>query len=157
MGSEGTLWDTFTTMTSDSYFSNVNGLSSGHPYRFKYQAQNIHGWGAESTEVQVIAMSYPSASNVPLTESSGADVKISWEAPYSGGIGIEILSYQILVKDSEGNLVEDTVNCNGVSDESIIQNTECEIPMSKLRDVDEFNLVQGDLVVAQVVAFNSKG
>ena len=38
MGSGGSLWDTYTTMTADSYFSNVIGLTSGHPYRFKYKA-----------------------------------------------------------------------------------------------------------------------
>ena len=122
MGSEGSLWDTFTTMTADSYFTNVNGLSSGHPYRFRYKAQNIHGWGSDSAEVTVTAMNYPSASNVPATESDQANVKVSWEAPYSGGIGVPILSYQVLIRDSTGNFIEDTVNCNGQSDQSIIDN-----------------------------------
>ena len=93
MGSNGLIWDDYTIMTSNSYFVNVNGLSSGHPYRFKYKAQNIHGWGLESPEVAVTAMSYPSASNVPTTEVDGANVKISWDTPYSGGIGVEITSY----------------------------------------------------------------
>lgn len=61
-------------------------------------------------------MSYPSASNVPTTESVGANVRISWEAPYSGGIGVTIESYQVLIKDSEGNFSEDTDNCNGQTD-----------------------------------------
>lgn len=38
MGSDGVFWDTYTIMTSDSLFANVNGLSSGHKYRFKYKA-----------------------------------------------------------------------------------------------------------------------
>lgn len=116
MGSEGALWDTYTIMTSDSYFSNVNGLSSGHPYRFKYRAQNIHGWGDESDEVSVTTMSYPSASNVPTTTVVGADVKISWNEPYSGGLGVPILAYKILIKDSTGEFVESVDNCDGLTD-----------------------------------------
>ena len=116
MGSEGSLWDTYTTMTADSYFVNVNGLSSGHPYRFKYKAQNIHGWGTESPEVMITAMSYPSASNIPTTETEGANVRINWNAPYSGGIGIPITAYKILIKNSDGDFIEDTDNCDGLTD-----------------------------------------
>ena len=93
-------------------------------------------------------MSVPSASNVPVTEVIGADVRISWEAPYSGGIGVEILSYQILIKDSNGNMVEDTVHCNGAADPSITENLECLIPMTSLVDPDTYNLALGDLLVA---------
>ena len=141
-------WDTYTIMTSDSYFTNVNGLSSGHPYRFKYRAQNIHGWGPESPLVEVTAMSYPSASNVPVTEVVGSDVRISWDAPYSGGIGVEITRYQILIKDFEGNFIEDLDYCDGENDVDILANNECFIPMSHLRDESYYNLKQGDLVVA---------
>ena len=80
-------------MTADSYFSSVSGLTSGHTYRFRYRAQNIHGWGPVSDEVQVTAVSYPSASNVPTTEVDGSNVRISWEKPYSGGIGVPITGY----------------------------------------------------------------
>lgn len=38
LGSDGVFWDTYTIMTADSHFTNVNGLSSGHKYRFKYKA-----------------------------------------------------------------------------------------------------------------------
>ena len=93
-------------------------------------------------------MSYPSASNVPITKSIGADVTISWEAPYSGGLGVDILAYQILIKDAEGNLVENTEYCDGANDQTIIDNTECLIPMATLSDPAGFNLKQGDLVVA---------
>ena len=157
MGSEGTLWDTYTLMTADSYFTNINGLSSGHPYRFKYKAQNIHGWGAESQEVLITAMSYPSASNVPTTQTIGANVRIDWDAPYSGGIGISISAYKILIKNANGDFVEDLDYCDGLSDQTIIDNTECFIPMAILSDATKFGLVQGNLVVAQVAAFNSKG
>lgn len=66
--------------------------------------------------MQVIAMSYPSASNVPKTESIGANVRISWNAPYSGGIGVEILKYQVLIRDSTGDMVESLEHCDGATD-----------------------------------------
>ena len=92
-GSGGILWTTYTTMTVDTYFANVSGLSSGLPYRFRYKAQNIHDWGDPSAEVEVTTMTYPSASNVPATEVVGDLVRISWVAPYSGGQGVPIIAY----------------------------------------------------------------
>lgn len=86
-------------------------------------------------------MSYPSASNVPTTQVIDDNVKISWNKPYSGGLGIPITRYNILIKDSSGNLVEDPINCNGMSDQAIINNNECLIPMETLRDPVKFNLV----------------
>ena len=94
-GSIGVLWTDYTTLTVDNHFSNVQGLSSGLPYRFRYKAQNIHGWGSSSDEVEVTTMTYPSTSNVPVTEVVDDQVKISWSDPYSGGQGVEITGYQI--------------------------------------------------------------
>ena len=37
-GSDGILWTIYTSMTVDTYFANVSGLSSGHPYKFRYKA-----------------------------------------------------------------------------------------------------------------------
>ena len=38
VGSAGALWNTYATMTADSYFASVSGLTSGHTYRFRYKA-----------------------------------------------------------------------------------------------------------------------
>ena len=102
-------------------------------------------------------MSYPSASNVPVTEVVGANVRISWEAAYSGGIGIDVQSYQILIKDKQGNMVEDLDNCNGANDPAITLNLECFIPMISLVNPETYDLDQGDLLVAQIAARNEKG
>ena len=102
-------------------------------------------------------MTYPSASNVPETEVVGDQVRISWEAPYSGGQGVPIIAYQILIKQKDGTFVEDSTNCDGVNDQDIIDDLECFIPMERLRDPNAFNLVQGDLVAAQVAVINQKG
>ena len=85
-------------------------------------------------------MSYPSASNVPTIEVIGANVRIRWQVPYSGGLGIPIIGYEILIKDKNGNMVEDTVNCDGQNTQSIIDNTECFIPMTTLNDPAKYGL-----------------
>ena len=82
----------------------------------------------------MIALSIPSASNVPTTTVDGVNVRISWEKPYSGGLGVPITGYKILIKDSTGNLVEDKDSCDGQTDQSIIDNNECFIPMGTLSD-----------------------
>ena len=60
-------------------------------------------------------MSYPSASNVPTTQSVGANVLIKWVAPYSGGIGVAITGYKILIKNNQGQMVEDLTHCDGMN------------------------------------------
>ena len=62
-----------------------------------------------------------------------------------------------MIKQKDGTFVEDTTNCDGTNGQAIIDGLECFIPMQTLRDPNAFNLVLGDLVVAQVVAVNQKG
>ena len=71
----------------------------------------------------------PSTPNAATTEIAGSFVKIDWETPdenYS-----TITAYQILIKDADGNFLDDIVACDG-SDTSIRQATECLVPLSTL-------------------------
>jgi hypothetical protein len=54
-------------------------------------------------------------------------------------------------------MVEDVSSCDGQNDQDIIDNNECYVPMETLRDPTKYNLLQGELVVAQVAAYNQKG
>jgi hypothetical protein len=67
-------------------------------------------------------------------------VRIDWDTPYSGGIGIPITAYKILIKNKDGDFVEDTENCDGLNDPAILANTECFVPMAVLSDETKFGL-----------------
>ena len=122
-----------------------------------YRAQNIHGWSLFSPIVSVKTMTEPHATNLPVTEVVGTNVRVSWDLPYSGGNDVPITGYQVLVKRKDGVFIEDTVNCNGQLTQSIVDNRECFVPMALLISDTDFNLDLGDLVVAKVAAINSKG
>lgn len=42
-------------------------------------------------------MQKPNAPNVPVTTVSGTDVIITWDEPYTGGIGVTISGYDVLI------------------------------------------------------------
>jgi hypothetical protein len=39
----------------------TSNIASGRTYKFKYRAQNIHGWGEFSDEAEILAATIPSA------------------------------------------------------------------------------------------------
>ena len=159
LGPDGAQWESYTKMTEtlgeSLIYTTVNGLNSGVTYQFKYRAENIHGWSTGySDSVSVKTLVEPSTIDVPVTSNQGDSVKIKWSAPYTGGLGIPITSYEIQILDSSGNFIT-TPECDG-SDSTVISDTSCTILMDTLTGAD-FNLVLGDLVVAKVKATNEKG
>lgn len=100
MGTGGVSWESYSIMT-ESYgetliYTTINGLDSGVEYQFNYRAQNIHGWSTEySPSVTVKTLKEPEAIGAPTTTNSGDQVTIKWLAPYTGGSGIAITSYEI--------------------------------------------------------------
>jgi hypothetical protein len=84
----------------------------------------------------------------------GTDVKIAWTAPYSGGSGVAITSYSILIRKHDSTFVSYLPACDG-TDATVISNRYCLIPMSDI--ISTFGLLQGELIVAKVKATNSKG
>lgn len=143
------------TYGSDLITTTIDGLDSGVTYQFNYRAENIHGWSTDySDSVSVKTLTEPSTIDLPTTANLENTVKIVWSAPYSGGSGIPITSYEIQVRDSNGDF-QTTSECDG-SDATIISSTTCSILMETLSGSD-FNLVLGDLIVATVKATNEKG
>lgn len=154
-GSNGAIWSTYTTLLQNNNLALVTGLSSGTTYQFMYRAQNIYGWSLYSPTISVLTMTEPHATNQPTTTVVGDSVQISWDLAYSGGSGIGITGYHVLIKRKDGSFTEDLTNCDGQTDGLIIANRKCSIPMGVL--TSSFSLVLGDLVVAKVAAINSKG
>ena len=144
-GSLGVEWEDYTTLTADTTLINVNGLSSGFSYGFRYKVQNIFGWSGTSPEISVLTMNLPSTAQIPRTSLVGTNIIIDWDVPYSGGSNVEIRAYDVRIKNSVGEFVNELTYCDGV-DATIITNTQCSIPMETLRDPSSFNLVRGDIV-----------
>jgi len=92
-------------------------------------------------------------STVTTEVDTGTDplsVKISWTAPSSNND--PIVSYSILILDSDGNESEDTTNCAGAT---IVTNLYCYLPFTTLRN--DYGLGYNDLVVARARASNGIG
>jgi len=94
-GTNGASWSSY-TVTSNNIVT-VTGLSSGVTYQFKYRTQNIHGWGDYSPILTLTATDLPQQVNTVLTTNEGADVKIYWDIPFSGGLNVPIIAYDILI------------------------------------------------------------
>lgn len=128
-------------------------------YTVKYKVKNIFGWStAYSPTLSILAATVPSEPlNVASTNSAvDTSVRISWDAPTnSGGTGVVIISYKILLRKKDGTFIEDKTSCDG-SLSTTISNRYCDILMAKFLS-STFNLAQGDEIVAKVTAFNSIG
>lgn len=151
LGTSGQIWESYnsqlTSIVGESFiYATITGLSSGYIYQFKYRALNIHGWSSEysnTTSVQTIIQPAQIISVTTIVVKN--NVLISWIKPYSGGVGISIISYTIQIKRKDGIFVT-AAECNGTNT-TIIQNNQCTISMQTLTG-PSFNLTLGDLIVA---------
>ena len=96
-------------ITEEAYIA--TGLTSGVTYIFKVQARNIKGFSAYSSEISILAAQTPDKPDAPVTSVSGSNVIIDWAAPADNGS--PIVSYNILIRLTNGDFVEDTTNCDG--------------------------------------------
>lgn len=72
------------------------GLTAGQAYKFKVQACNAIGCGADSVEFTVIAATVPSEPDPPTTTASADSIEIAWTAPSNqGGGAITVTSYTL--------------------------------------------------------------
>jgi hypothetical protein len=113
MGTNGYLWSPYTVTSTLKVL--VTSLTSGQQYKFRYRAQNIHGWGPYSPLLTITAMIKPSKVQPVITTYDQNNVKLSWIMPYNGGNGIPITSYDILIKKADGALIRLLPNCDGNS------------------------------------------
>lgn len=101
LGSDGAHWESFSntltqTVGESLIMVTINGLSSGVIYKFRYKASNIHGWSTDfSPLMSVKTLTVPHTVSSVTTTSVEDRVKIDWLTPYSGAVGVEILSYEI--------------------------------------------------------------
>jgi hypothetical protein len=63
----------------------------------------------------------------------------------------------IEIKTSIGTFVEDTTNCKGFNNPTILAAAKCDIPIASLISSSVYNLAWGDSVWARVTAFNKYG
>ena len=84
----------------------------------------------------------------------GTSIQIQWVAPYDGSSPIEYFNLQF--KTKAGTFVEETTYCNVRYDQTVIKNKYCVLPMDILTS-EPYKLVQGDIVVARILAANIVG
>ena len=93
----------------------------------------------------------------PPTRNSLTDqtrIQIDWVAPDDGGSAIT--DFVIVVRQQDGTTyTTELSNCDG-SNTSIVTDTECEIPISILKDAP-FSLVWGGSIWSKVTAVNYYG
>jgi hypothetical protein len=98
--------------------------------------------------LSVVAAQAPEAPEAPVTSLETIYVRVAWTAPSDNHAAIT--AYQILVKSSTGDFLEDTRVCDG-SDPAVRDAEYCLIPMTALWAAP-FYLPQGTLVEATVRA-----
>jgi hypothetical protein len=167
-GLSQTQWSLYTVVASSTTLVTVRGLTSGNLYSFRYRAQNLHGWApAYSSVLTVTAMTVPGKIRVPVTTSmAGATVLVEWEAPFTGGQGIPLVSYTVQLGDRLGLLAEYKLLCDG-SNADVLDSRRCEVPMAAVTsspshdaggaNTGGLGLVAGERIVARVSATNAKG
>ena len=90
-------------------------IESGKSYRFNYYAINLHGAGPVSDTLIVQAANNPARMEAPIvTLEPGLIYKVSFIAPYSGGVGITIEEYEIVIRQKDGTFTM-LSQCDGTS------------------------------------------
>ena len=110
--------------------------------------KNEVGWSeAYSPLLTTHAAVTPSQMSAPSTAVDGLGVKLTWDAPATGGR--PITGYRVYIRAQDGTFKLEETHCS-------VSATECSVPLLELQQ-SPFNLVQGDLVQAKVRAVNSIG
>ena len=135
-----------TPYTSLSY--SKTGLTAGTVYKFRLRAKNSIGFGPYSNEVSMTPSAVPGAPTV-TTSTDTIHAKISWTLPATNGASIT--AYKIYVRKSDlTTFYIESTYCDG-TDNTIISNRFCLIPMTAL-GIAPYHLVRDDLIVAKVEA-----
>lgn len=155
-GTNGASYESIIGETSNNIqlSQTKTGLTKGTIYYFRYRAKNIYDWSPYSNIIQQIAARVPDSPAAPITSNVATSVLITWATPYDGGSSVTTYNVQILTKS--GLYLEEETYCNARTDDTVINNGYCAIPMSILT-ASPYLLIQGDEVVAQVLAANMLG
>jgi len=121
---------------------------------FRIRAINKWGYGTYSPTATIQASAAPNdLTTSAVTSNSGTSVRIEWSEPTYNGSAIT--SYDILIKQNDGNWSNETVYCSGLSGPIILARA-CEIPLTTLR-ASPFSLLFNEIVVAKVSSTNAVG
>ena len=80
--------------------NDVQGLTPGVSYIFKYRAQNKYGWGEYGSEISFVAAAIPLKALPVTTFVENYYVKISWDLPNDQSS--DIVEYEIFILQSDG-------------------------------------------------------
>lgn len=113
-------------------FINV-ATTQGLIYLFRYRVRNIFGWSPDySPTASILSAKAPSTPVPVVTEISGSNVRVSWNAPNNNAA--PILSYTIELQAKDGLTWKQTSTCDG-SSPTVMSNLECFVPLSTLIDI----------------------
>lgn len=132
-------------------FTVTSALVGGQAYLFRLQAENVYGWGPNSTDTLVYAAGVPAQPPPAVTAINGANVRITWQSP--ANTAAPITAYRVFIRQADGNFAEDLASCDG-SDPAIRTALTCDVPLPTLRAAP-FSLVYGALVQVRVQAQNA--
>ena len=141
-------------VTTTSYTDTT--VVMGTTYLFKVQARSAHGISDYSNILSVLIASKPSRPSAPTTVWNNAEgsVTIQWTEPTTNGG--TILSYEILIRKSDGvSYSTELTSCDG-SDSLIVSSLTCSVPDTALVSAP-FLLPWGSKVYAKISATNAKG
>ena len=135
-----------------------SGLTSGFSYTFRYRARNIYGWGDFSQLGSAIMSGVPSAvTNVIVSQDSASTkIVVTWSAPSStGGNGILITQYNVVIQGSDSNFYSDSIQWSPTSSTTLTSRTWSFEMLTLLSS--PFSLTQGSSINVKVSAQNSVG
>ena len=150
----GTIFTPLTTSPNLSLsFALSTGVNSGSSYLIRYRVQNLFGFSDYSDNLTIIAATAPSQIISAVTSNQTTNIFISWTPPSSNGS--PIIAYRIKIRQSNGTMLENTIDCNGTNS-NIISNSSCSIPMTSLIN-SPYSLTLGSIVIVTVEALNLVG
>ena len=91
-----------------------------------------------------------------VTLEAGLNYRVNFEAPHSGGLGIEIEEYEIIFRKKDGEFITILSECNGTS-QTVRDDLACEVNLSYFTDPSTFALILGDEVIVKARAKNFNG
>ena len=109
-----------------------DSLTKGASYTIRYRVRNKYGWSPYSDTIEQIAAKKPDAPVAPHTSNTQTSVTITWTLPYNGGALIE--SFVLQIQTKSGDWAEDLTYCNARTDQTVITNRLCAIPMPTLHE-----------------------
>ena len=132
-------------LSSPAIISNAYVTSGAH-LKFRYRAQNVHGWSDYSDEFVIVAATIPDPPTNIATISTfvSSAMTLQWLEPVNtGGNAVPITAYRVEVQHyDQSTMSEVPAGCEPGSVAAVTSQS-CYVEMASLR-ADPFFLQQGD-------------